>query len=207
MKTRFRSFLNKIGLKLMGTPDKLIVFLGNPGKNYERSRHNVGFMVADELADSLGIKINKLRFRSLSELCKLADKKFLLIKPQTYMNLSGTAVREAMSFYKLEPKDVLVISDDMDLPIGKIRIRKKGSAGGHNGLADIIQKIGSCDFARLRIGIGKPPHENYDSKDWVLGSFSESDKKLIDEAVRRAAAAVSDYAKKDLDEVMNEYNK
>lgn len=199
--------MNNIGLKSMGAPDKLIVFLGNPGKKYENSRHNVGFMVADALAGNLEIKINKLRFRSLSELCRIGDKKFLLLKPQTYMNLSGTAVKEAMSFYKLEPEDLLVVSDDMDLPTGKIRIRKKGSAGGHNGLADIIGKIGSSDFARLRIGIDKPPHEDYDTKDWVLESFSGNDKKLIDEAVKRAAAAIFDYAKKDLDEVMNEYNR
>lgn len=199
--------MNKIGFKAMGAPDKLIVFLGNPGRKYELSRHNIGFMVADALADELGIKINKLRFHSLSEFCIIGDKKFLLIKPQTYMNLSGTAVREAMDFYKLSPEDIFVVSDEMDLPTGKIRIRKKGSAGGHNGLADIISKIGSSDFARLRIGIDKPPHKDYDTIDWVLGNFSGNDKKLIDEAVRRAASAISDYAKKDLDEIMNEYNK
>lgn len=191
----------------MGAPDELIVFLGNPGKSYERSRHNVGFMVADELAAKLGIGIKKLRFHALTELCSIGSKNFLLIKPQTYMNLSGTAVSDAMSFYKLKPGQLLVISDDMDLPTGKIRIRKKGSAGGHNGLADIIEKIGSSDFARLRIGIDKPPHEYSDSKDWVLGSFSASEKKLIDTAVRRAADAIADFAEKDLDAVMNDYNR
>lgn len=191
----------------MGAPDRLIVFLGNPGKKYERSRHNVGFMVADRLAEKLGIKINKLRFHSLSELCRIGGKKILLIKPQTYMNLSGTAVSEAMSFYKLDSKDILVVSDDMDLPCGKIRIRKKGSAGGHNGLDDIINKIGSSDFARLRIGIDKPPHKDYDSKDWVLESFSANDKKIIDEAAERASAAILDYAEKTIDEIMNEYNR
>ena len=136
----------------------LIVFLGNPGPKYQGTRHNAGFMAADAMAKDKGVAINKLRFKALTATVDMGGEQVLLMKPQTYMNLSGEAVAQAVRFYKLAPERVIVISDEMSLPIGKLRIRVKGSAGGHNGLKNIIQHLGTEEFPRIRLGVGAPPH-------------------------------------------------
>jgi PTH1 family peptidyl-tRNA hydrolase len=182
------------------------VFLGNPGTKYAGTRHNAGFMTADALARRSGIKIDRVRFRSLTGAGTLCGEKIFLMKPQTFMNLSGDAVREAMKFYKVPLEHVLVVSDDVSLPIGRLRIRRNGSAGGHNGLRDIIEKCGGEEFPRIKIGVGEPPNPEYDMADWVLSQFAGKDKDLIAEATENAAAAVETIIKDGLDRAMNLYN-
>ena len=184
----------------------LVVCLGNPGGEYENTRHNVGFMVADELGERKNIPIQRLKFRALTALTELGGEKALIMKPVTYMNLSGEAVRQAADFYKVEPGHVLVVSDDVALPVGKLRIRKGGSAGGHNGLKSIIQHLGTDQFPRLRLGVGEKPHPDYDMADWVLGKFVGEDKKAIDAAVERAADAVECYLRDGADRAMSRFN-
>ena len=149
-------------LKPSGSFSWLVVFLGNPGPKYDCTRHNAGFMAGDALAKKLGVSINRLRFKALTAACEINGEKVLLMKPQTYMNLSGEAVGEAARFYKIPPEHVLVVSDEISLPLGKLRVRPKGSAGGHNGLKSIISSLGSDAFPRVRIGVGAPPHPDYD---------------------------------------------
>lgn len=184
----------------------LAVFLGNPGLKYEGTRHNAGFMAADAMAADKGTAINKLRFKALTAVCRLGGESVLLMKPQTYMNLSGEAVAQAVRFYKLDPSRVIVVSDEVSLPVGKLRIRKKGSAGGHNGLKSIISALGTEDFPRIRIGVGSPPHPDYDMADWVLSGFKGQDAEDMAEAAKRAAAAVECYIVQGADRAMNLYN-
>lgn len=184
----------------------LIVGLGNPGGQYDNTRHNAGFLVADELARRGGFSIRRVRFKALTAAAELGGQGVLVMKPTTYMNLSGEAVGEAARFYKLSPDHVLVISDDVDLPLGKLRIRKSGSAGGHNGLKSIIQHLGSDQFPRLKVGVGGKPHPDYDLGDWVLGRLQGEDKKVMDETVRRAAGAVECLLKDGIDKAMNQFN-
>ncbi len=169
--------------------DWLIVGLGNPGREYERTRHNVGFRTAELLAREAGVSIDRAKFRGLTRSCELAGQKVLLLKPETFMNNSGEAVQLAAMFYKLPIDHILVISDDISLPVGKIRVRAEGSAGGHNGLKSIIAHLGSQDFPRIRIGVGAKPHPDYDLADWVLSSFSSEEEKLLATALDHAAAA------------------
>ena len=143
----------------------LVVFLGNPGLRYEGTRHNAGFMAADAFSRKHGVSITRLRFRSLTATCVLGESSVLLMKPQTYMNLSGEAVGQAARFYKIPPEHVLVVSDDISLPVGGLRIRTGGSAGGHNGLKNIIACLGTEGFPRIRLGVGAPPHPDYDMAD------------------------------------------
>lgn len=189
-----------------GGVEWLVVCLGNPGGEYENTRHNAGFMVADELADRLGVPIQRLKFRALTNTVELGGHKVLLMKPVTYMNLSGEAAREAADFYKIPPERVLVVSDEVALPPGKLRVRKNGSAGGHNGLKSLISQLGSDAFPRIRVGVGQKPHPDYDMADWVLGRFQGEDKKLVDAAVKRAADAVECLIEKGPDRAMNLYN-
>ena len=189
-----------------GGADWLIVGLGNPGEKYERTRHNVGFLVVDALAERLGVPVQKLKHRALTNTVRLAGQKALLMKPVTFMNLSGEAVGDAARFYKLPPERVLVISDDTALPLGKLRLRKGGSAGGHNGLKSIIQHLGTDQFPRLRVGVGEKPHPDYDMADWVLGKFQGEDRKAIDAAVKRAADAVECLIGEGPDRAMNKFN-
>ena len=192
--------------KKSGGASWLIVFLGNPGKEYENTRHNAGFLAADAMEKRLGVKINKLKFRSLTALCRVGNEGVLLLKPQTYMNLSGSAVGEAARFYKIAPEHVIVLSDETALPLGRIRVRRSGSAGGHNGLKDIIEQLGSEDFPRIRLGVGAKPHEDYDMRDWVLSRFVGKDAETIADAAERAAEAALCYIEKGPDEAMNRYN-
>ena len=192
--------------KKSGGASWMIVFLGNPGKEYENTRHNAGFLAADAMEKRLGVKINKLKFRSLTALTRVGDEGVLLLKPQTYMNLSGQAVGEAARFYKIPSGKVIVLSDETALPLGRIRVRRSGSAGGHNGLKDVIAALGTEDFPRIRLGVGGKPHEDYDMRDWVLSRFTGKDAELISDAAERAAEAALCYIEKGPDEAMNRYN-
>lgn len=184
----------------------LLVCLGNPGEKYENTRHNVGYMVADEIGERCRAPIQKLRFKALTDLVTISGQKVLVMKPVTFMNLSGEAVRPAADFYKIPPDHVLVISDDTALAPGRLRIRKGGSAGGHNGLKNIIQHLGTDQFPRIRVGVGQKPHPDYDLADWVLGKFVGEDKKTIDAAIKRAADAVECLLADGPDAAMNRFN-
>ncbi len=184
----------------------LVVFLGNPGLKYENTRHNAGFMTGEALAREKGISINRSRFQALTASCTLAGESVLLMKPQTFMNLSGDAVAEAARFYKVPPEKVLVVSDDVTLDIGKLRVRPKGSAGGHNGLKSIIARLGSENFPRIRVGVGAAPHPDYDMADWVLSVFKNQDAADMEEAAKRAAQAVEFYIANGPEKTMNRYN-
>jgi len=184
----------------------LLVFLGNPGAKFSGSRHNVGFMTADVLEKRLNVRIERLRFKAMTAQAELGGQKVLLMKPQTYMNLSGEAVRPAAAFYKIPPERVLLVSDDVSLPTGKLRIRTSGSAGGHNGLKSIIACLGSDAFPRVKIGVGAPPNKEYDMADWVLSGFHGQDAKTIDEAVSRAADALECILSEGAERAMNKFN-
>ena len=186
--------------------DYLIVGLGNPGKQYENTRHNAGFICIDILADKYGIKINKLKFKSLMGEGRIEGRRCLLLKPQTFMNLSGEAVREAADFYKIPPENIIVICDDISLEPGKMRIRRKGSAGGQNGLKNIIFHLKSDNFPRIKIGVGAKPDPDYDLADWVLSRFSQSEAKLIKQVADNTASAIEYMVKDDIDKAMSNYN-
>ncbi|MBR2011406.1 MAG: aminoacyl-tRNA hydrolase [Clostridia bacterium] len=155
-----------------GAPTYLVVGLGNPGKEYLNTRHNAGFLAIDHLAARIGVKIDRVRFKALTGEGTLCGKRVLFLKPQTFMNLSGEAVREAAAFYRIEPANIIVIYDDVTLDVGRLRVRGKGSDGGHNGMKSIIYQLNSDAFARVRVGVGKKPHPAYDLANWVLSSFS-----------------------------------
>ena len=192
--------------KKSGGVDWLLVCLGNPGDQYENTRHNVGFMVADELAERHNIPVQRLKFRALTNTVTVGDRKVLLMKPVTYMNLSGEAVHEAAAFYKIPPEHILVVSDEVALAPGKLRVRRSGSAGGHNGLKNIIAHLGTDQFPRIRVGVGQKPHPDYDMADWVLGKFQGEDKKAVEAAVKRAADAAECLIQEGVDKAMNKYN-
>ena len=192
--------------KPSGSVSWLIVFLGNPGPKYECTRHNAGFMAGDALAKKLGVSINRQRFKALTAAAEINGEKVLLMKPQTFMNLSGEAVGQAARFYKIPPERVLVVSDEISLPLGKLRVRPKGSAGGHNGLKSIIASLGSDAFPRIRIGVGAPPHPDYDMADWVLSVFRNQDLEDMLAASDRAAEAVTTYISDGPERAMNRFN-
>jgi len=184
----------------------IAVFLGNPGLRYENTRHNAGFITADIIAKELGVKINRVKFNALTAVVDLGGQQILILKPQSYMNLSGNSVKQAMRFYKLPLDKVVAISDDVSLPAGKLRVRRRGSAGGHNGLKDIIAKCGGEDFPRIRIGVGAPPHEEYDLADWVLSKLSKEERQLISDSALKAAAALELMIMRSVEEAMAEFN-
>ena len=194
------------GKKVTGPAEWLLVCLGNYGKQYENTRHNIGFMAAERLIDKRDLRCNRLRFRALTELIEFGGARVLLMMPQTYMNLSGEAVGEAARFYKIPSDHVLVIYDDVSLPLGKLRIRDKGSAGGHNGIKSIIQELGSQDFPRVKIGVGAKPNPEYDLAAWVLSTFSASEEKALAVSLKNAADAALSIIDNGVPETANRFN-
>jgi PTH1 family peptidyl-tRNA hydrolase len=184
---------------------KLVVGLGNPGKRYDGTRHNVGFVVLDAVAAAPGVGKWQDRFDAELAECFVGGDKVLLMKPQTFMNLSGRAVRQAVDFYQIELPDLLVVCDDMSLPLGKLRFRARGTHGGHNGLRDIQNHLGTTEYSRLRIGVDVP-HEENDAVDHVLGRFRPSEKSAIEEAIQLALQGVDLWLRQGIDKCMNEYN-
>lgn len=182
----------------------IIAGLGNPGKKYENTRHNMGFMAIDLLADEYDISVDKLKFKSLVGEGRIAGQRVLLLKPQTYMNLSGDAIREAMNFYKIDPENLIIIYDDIDIPTGTFRIRKKGSAGTHNGMRSIVQQIQSDQFPRIRVGIGS--EKKVDLMHYVIGGVSKSEAELLKDALVKSAKGAAAIVEKGIDKAMNEFN-
>lgn len=187
-------------------PSWVVVFLGNPGPRYEGTRHNAGFMAADAFAGKHRLSISRLRFQALTATCQLGDVSVLLMKPQTYMNLSGEAAGQAARFYKIPPEHVLVVSDDVSLPVGGMRIRTGGSAGGHNGLKNIISVLGTDAFPRIRMGVGSPPNGDFEMIDWVLSAFHDQDAEDMRDAAARAADAVECYITEGPEKAMNRFS-
>ncbi len=184
----------------------LIVGLGNPGKDYARTRHNCGFRVVDILAEKLRCKVDKAKFQGLYGQCSYGGKKLLLLKPQTYMNLSGKSVLQLSAYFHVPPQRIIVIFDDISLEPGRLRVRADGSAGGHNGIKSIIQELGSQDFPRVKVGVGAKPNPACDLADWVLSTFSASEEKALGPALERAADAALCIAEKGVPETANRYN-
>ena len=184
----------------------LVVGLGNPGARFESTRHNMGFLAVDRLAEQEKLRFNKLRFKAWTAEWKLGEEKILVMKPQTYMNLSGESVGEAARFYKVPADHVLVISDDVSLPVGKLRIRKSGSAGGHNGLKNIIQHLGTDAFPRIKVGVGMPEHPDHEMIDWVIGKPQGEEAKTLRAALDRAAEAALCIVDEGADKAMNKFN-
>lgn len=184
----------------------LVVGLGNPGPKYEWTRHNVGFLVVDELAQRADVPVQKLKFKALTNTVTVGGQPVLLMKPTTYMNLSGEAVGQAARFYKIPPERVLVISDDVSLPQGKLRVRRSGSAGGHNGLKNIISHLGSDQFPRIKVGVGGKPHPDSDMADWVLSKFVGPDRAAMEEAIGRAADAAACLLAEGVEKAMAKFN-
>jgi PTH1 family peptidyl-tRNA hydrolase len=194
------------GAKSTGKPEYIVAGLGNPGREYEETRHNAGFLAIDFVAEKLGGKINRAKYNALCAEVRIGEKNVLLMKPQTYMNLSGTSICEAAAFYKIPTANILVLCDDITQDPGKLRIRKSGSAGGHNGLKNIIQYGGSDKFPRIRIGVGAKPTPEYDLADWVTGKFSAEDKKAIGARFADVEKAIPIILSGDIERAMCLYN-
>ena len=189
-----------------GPPDYMIVGLGNPGRQYELTRHNAGFLFADLLADKCNAKINKIQFKAVTAMIETGGHKCLLMKPQTFMNNSGEAVRQAAAFYKIPPERIIVVFDDISLPCGKLRIRRKGSAGGHNGIKSIIYHLNSDNFPRVKLGVGEKPHPDYELADWVLSNFKKDEISALREAAEKACGAVELMVQGETDKAMSNFN-
>lgn len=184
----------------------LVVGLGNPGKEYLFTRHNAGFLTVDYLTEKLGVKVDRAKFKALVGEAKIGGKRVLIMKPQTYMNLSGEAVREAADFYKIVPENIIVICDDINLAPGKMRIRRKGSDGGQRGLRSIIEQLGTDEFSRIRMGVGAKPHPDYELADWVLSEFRGEDKEAFFGAMTNAVEALEMMLVGDTDKAMSKFN-
>lgn len=184
----------------------IVAGLGNPGLEYENTRHNAGFLTMEELAKQCGVKLDQMKFKSDCGEAMLGEVRCLLMKPTTYMNLSGDAIAAAANFYKIPPEQVLVIYDDISLPPGKLRLRRKGSAGGHNGIKSIIAQLGTEEFPRIRVGVGAKPNPQYDLADWVLSKFSEEDMTALQPALEHAADAAKKIVSGDMNGAMNLYS-
>lgn len=193
---------------LFGHPgaDWLIVGLGNPGRQYEKTRHNTGFRAMDLLAGKLGVRLDRAKFSGLTGQGAYRGMKLVLLKPQTFMNLSGQSVAAAARFYKLPPERIIVLFDDISLPPGRLRVRKEGSAGGHNGIKSIIAELGTQSFPRVKIGVGAKPHPDYDLADWVMSTFSASEEKALEAALERGAEAALLICEKGVPEAANRFN-
>ena len=186
---------------------KLSVGLGNPGKEYEKTRHNSGYMALAKLAENVGASVTSNKFQALTAAAMIGGEKVLLMEPLTFMNLSGNAVRAAADYYKIDPQDILILHDDMDLPVGSVRIRPKGSSGGQKGMKHIIACMGTDDIARIRIGVGHSRRgEHEEVPDWVLSPVAKADRDLFDNAIDTAARAAEAWVTQPLDRVMSQYN-
>lgn len=190
----------------VGTPEFLVVGLGNPGGKYTLTRHNSGFLCVDMLSQKLNFRVDKLKFKSLIADTTINGHRCIVMKPQTYMNNSGEAVRECASFYKIPPERIIVISDDTSLDIGKMRIKRKGSDGGQKGLRSIIYHMNSDNFPRVKIGVGKKPHPDYDMGDWVLSEFKKDEQKVLEPVLENACKALELMLDNQIDKAMNLYN-
>ena len=184
----------------------LIVGLGNPGREYEKTRHNAGFRCLDIIAEQLNVKVDKLKYQGLYCQTNYKGVKLFLLKPQTYMNLSGRSVLQLSAYFNIPPQRIIVLFDDISLEPGRLRVRANGSAGGHNGIKSIIQEVGSQEFPRVKIGVGAKPHKDADLADWVLSGFSASEKKALDFALDNAAKAALCIVEKSVYEAANRYN-
>lgn len=189
-----------------GKIEYIIAGLGNPGMEYDNTRHNAGFNVLDTLASQLGENINRLKFKGKTAEASIGGKRCLLLKPTTYMNNSGESIVQAMEFYKIDIAHVIVVCDDISLDTGKLRIRRKGSHGGHNGLRSICELTGSDDFPRIKIGVGKKPHPDYDLAKWVLGKFGKEDSEKMKKSAENACECIKLMVQEKTDEAMNKYN-
>ena len=199
----FNKFKNDGG---SSTYDFLVVGLGNPGAKYETTRHNAGFLFITYLEDKLNFKAKKLKFHALIGDARIGSSKVLFMKPQTMMNNSGTAVSECAKFYKIPVENIIVVFDDISLEPGRLRIRRKGSAGGHNGIKSIIAHLGSENFPRIKIGVGAKPHPDYDLADWVLANFPKKDISAVRNAIEDGADALEMLVKGDFEGAMSKYN-
>ena len=193
--------------KTGGGVSHIIAGLGNPGEQYTFTRHNAGFLCIDYLCRKYGIKCNKLKFNALTCEAEISGTRILVMKPQTFMNSSGEAIGAAALFYKIPPENVIVISDDVSLDVGRMRIRRDGSAGGHNGLKSIISHLDSEDFPRIKLGVGKKPHPDYDLADWVLGKFTPEQQKDFDSRLDDVCAAAELMVGDDISQAMNLFNR
>lgn len=189
-----------------GKIEYIIVGLGNPGMEYDKTRHNAGFAVLDRLAEQLGISIERMRFKGKTAEAVIGGRRCLLLKPSTYMNNSGESIVQAMSFYKLDISQIIVVCDDISLDPGKLRIRRKGSHGGHNGLRSICELTGSDDFQRIKIGVGKKPHPDYDLAKWVLGKFGKEEAAEMKKSAENACRCIELMVQGKTDEAMNKFN-
>ncbi len=190
----------------VGTPEFIVVGLGNPGNKYTYTRHNSGFLCMDMLAEKLGFRIDRLKFKSLICDTKINGHRCIVMKPQTFMNNSGEAIRECANFYKIPPERVIVIYDDISLDVGKLRIRRKGTDGGHNGIKSIIYHLNNDQFPRIKVGCGKKPHPDYDLADWVLSEFKKDELKALEPALENACKALELMLDNQIDKAMNLYN-
>lgn len=190
----------------MSTYDWLVVGLGNPGDKYENTRHNVGFMTADLFMKENGGNFNKNKMQGIFGECKIGDNRILVLKPQTFMNNSGESVAAVAKFYKIPTNRIIIIFDDISLDVGKLRIRAKGSHGGHNGMRSVVEHLGTSDIARIKIGVGAKPHPDYDLADWVLSKFPQSDSENLKTALDKANNALSEIIKRGIDSAQNKYN-
>ena len=189
-----------------GAPEFLIVGLVKPGPKYEFTRHNAGFLCMDLLAQQLGVKIDRIKFKSVVADVAIEGSRCILMKPQTFMNNSGEAVRDAANFYKIPPEHIIILFDDISLPPGKLRIRRKGSDGGHNGIKSILYLLGSDQFPRIKLGVGAKPRPDYDLADWVLSTFQKDELSRMKEAMEKACEAVPLLVREETDRAMNLYN-
>ena len=189
------------------TYDFLVVGLGNVGLQYENTRHNVGFMSADLLMEKNKGQYNKHKMEALYGECEIGGKRVLVAKPQNFMNNSGTAVSQISKFFKIPNENIIIISDDISLSVGKIRLRRKGSHGGHNGLKDIFSLLGTDNIMRVKIGVGEKPHPDYDLAAWVLGKFPKEDKEALETALKNSVLAIEEIIKRGIDSAMNKYSK
>ena len=189
-----------------GAVDWLIVGLGNPGQKYEHTRHNMGFLTVDLLAEQLNVKLNKVKFKSAYNIVRFGGQKCLVMKPQTYMNASGLCIEPCAHFYKIPPERIIVIFDDISLPVGRIRVRKNGSAGGHNGIKSIISSLSTDAFPRVKVGVGDKPHPDYDLADWVLSNIPKEDQEAFQTALHHAAEAALCIVESGTEKAASAYN-